>query len=205
MTAELAGWGRYPRHHNNLLAPQSVAALCALRSSLDNYVPRGAGRAYGDAGIGLGSTVAMRALNRMRDFDPVNGLLTVEAGVTLEEVIDVVLPRGWFAPAVPGTRFVTVGGMVAADVHGKNHHRTGGFGAHVASLTLLPPRGGLLTCSRSENSALFHATVGGMGLTGAIVEVTLRLIRVETGWIRQKTVATKDLEFDACGPRQGRS
>lgn len=194
MTAELAGWGRYPRHHNNLLAPQSVAALCALRSSLDNYVPRGAGRAYGDAGIGLGSTVAMRALNRMRDFDPVNGLLTVEAGVTLEEVIDVVLPRGWFAPAVPGTRFVTVGGMVAADVHGKNHHRTGGFGAHVASLTLLPPRGGLLTCSRSENSALFHATVGGMGLTGAIVEVTLRLIRVETGWIRQKTVATKDLE-----------
>jgi decaprenylphospho-beta-D-ribofuranose 2-oxidase len=165
-----------------------------MQASLDNYVARGAGRAYGDAGIGLGSTIAMRALNRMRDFDPVNGLVTVEAGVSLEEVIDALLPRGWFVPAVPGTRFVTLGGMVAADVHGKNHHRTGGFGAHVASLKLLAPRGELLTCSRDENCALFDATIGGMGLTGAIVEVTLRLIRVETGWVRQRTVATRDLE-----------
>jgi decaprenylphospho-beta-D-ribofuranose 2-oxidase len=194
VTADLAGWGRYPRHHSNLLAPYSIGALCALRLGLDNYVARGAGRAYGDAGVGLGSTVAMRGLNRMRDFDPESGLLTVEAGVTLEEVIDVVLPRGWFVPAVPGTRFVTVGGMIAADVHGKNHHRTGGFGAHVVSLALLPPRGKLVPCSRSENSDLFRATIGGMGLTGAIVEATIRLIKVETGWIRQKTVATQDLD-----------
>jgi len=192
--ADLAGWGRYPRHSGDVVTPHSAAALRAVQAGLDPYVARGAGRAYGDAGVGLEATVSMRALDRMRAFDSVNGLLTVEAGVTLEEIINVLLPRGWFAPAVPGTRFVTVGGMVAADVHGKNHHRTGGFGAHVASLALLTPQGELLTCSRSENSALFHATIGGMGLTGAIVEATLRMIPVETGWIRQRTVATKNLD-----------
>ena len=194
VTTELGGWGRYPRCCSTLLTADSVASVRALQRDLEGYVARGAGRAYGDAGVGLPSTIAMRSLDRMRHFDPASGVLTVEAGVTLKDVIDALLPRGWFVPVVPGTSFVTVGGMVAADVHGKNHHRCGGFGHHVISLVLLAPSGEALTCSPSENAELFKATIGGMGLTGIIVEVTFRMIRVETGWIRQSTRATSDLD-----------
>src|SRR5579875_321880 len=194
VTTELGGWGRYPRCCSTLLTADSVASVRALQRDLEGYVARGAGRAYGDAGVGLPSTIAMRSLDRMRHFDPASGVLTVEAGVTLKDVIDALLPRGWFVPVVPGTSFVTVGGMVAADVHGKNHHRCGGFGHHVISLVLLAPSGEALTCSPSENAELFKATIGGMGLTGVIVEVTFRMIRVETGWIRQSTRATSDLD-----------
>jgi FAD/FMN-containing dehydrogenase len=118
----------------------------------------------------------------------------VEAGVLLAQVIETFLPRGWFVPAVPGTRFVTVGGMVAADTHGKNHQRSGGFGACVHSLLLLLPSGEALTCSPTENAELFAATIGGMGLTGIILEVTFRLMRVETGWIRQKAIVAPSLD-----------
>lgn len=192
MMCELAGWGRSTRYHGELLAPHSLGDLHEIQTGLSGYVARGAGRAYGDAGIGLNTTIDMRRLNRMRAFDPEEGLLTVEAGVTLAEVIDALLPRGWFVPAVPGTRFVTVGGMVAADVHGKNHHRSGGFGSHVASLLLLSPSGIAMRCSPQSNREMFDATIGGMGLTGTIVEVTLRLLPVETGWIRQTTIPTAD-------------
>ena len=190
---ELAGWGRYPRHETELLAPapEALPAILAERSGL---VVRGNGRAYGDAAIGERLTLASRRLDRMRRFDPATGLLTVEAGVLLAEVIDAFLPRGFFPAVVPGTRLVTVGGMIAADVHGKNHHRDGGFGDHVASFRLALPGGAVVTCSAEENAELFAATIGGMGLTGAILEATIRLRPVETGWLRQQTTVAPDLD-----------
>ncbi len=190
---ELAGWGRYPRHETELLAPapEALPAILAERSGL---VVRGNGRAYGDAAIGERLTLASRRLDRMRRFDPATGLLTVEAGVLLAEVIDAFLPRGFFPAVVPGTRLVTVGGMIAADVHGKNHHRDGGFGDHVASFHLALPGGAVVTCSAEENAELFAATIGGMGLTGAILEATIRLRPVETGWLRQQTTVAPDLD-----------
>jgi decaprenylphospho-beta-D-ribofuranose 2-oxidase len=121
------------------------------------------------------------------------GLLTVEAGALLGDIIAALLPRGWFPAVVPGTRLVTVGGAIAADVHGKNHHRDGGFGDHVESLQLATGDGRVLTCSRNENADLFQATVGGMGLTGTILQAQLRLRQVETSWIRQRTTVAPNL------------
>lgn len=194
MTAVLSGWGRHPRHASEFLEPRRAEELRRLQAARTGWVARGNGRAYGDAAIGLEATIGLRALNRMRHLDEVAGTLTVEAGVTLGEVIHALLPRGWFVPAVPGTQFVTIGGMVASDIHGKNHHATGGFGAHVGALTLVLPDGAVVTCSPAENAALFRATIGGQGLTGTITEVTFGLMRVETGWIRQRTIATADLD-----------
>jgi FAD/FMN-containing dehydrogenase len=137
--------------------------------------------------------MVMGAFNRMRSFDPDAGLLTVEAGTLLSDIIATFLPRGYFPAVVPGTRFVTVGGMLAADVHGKNHHSVGGFGEHVACFTLAVPDGAVLRCSRTENQELFFATIGGMGLTGTVLDVTLRLIPVETGWITETIMVAPNL------------
>jgi decaprenylphospho-beta-D-ribofuranose 2-oxidase len=136
----------------------------------------------------------MTAFNHMLAFDPASGLLTVEAGVVLGDIIDVFLPRGWFPPVTPGTKFVTVGGMIAADVHGKNHHKHGSFGNFVAWIDLLGPDGTLRRCSPLENSTLFGWTIGGMGLTGIILRAAFQLQPVESGWIRMQTVAAPGLD-----------
>lgn len=129
----------------------------------------------------------------MRAFDPESGRLTVEAGVLLSDILAVFVPRGYFPPVVPGTKLLTVGGLVAADVRGKNHHRRGGFGDHVERLSLVLPSGETTICSPRENAELFRATIGGMGLTGVIEEVTFRMIRIETGWVSQRTVVAENL------------
>lgn len=191
-TQEVSGWGRYPRQATRLLPVREAAAVSPLHRSGTGLIARGNGRAYGDAAIGADTTLALRGLDRMIAFDPETGHLAVEAGVLLADIIDAFLPRGFFPPVVPGTRFVTVGGAIAADVHGKNHHGAGGFGAHLRDLTLALPDGTVRTCG--PESDLFAATVGGMGLTGTILRATLALRRVETGWIRQSTVAAADLD-----------
>lgn len=190
---ELSGWGRYPRHSGEVVRPAVPGDLAMLQRDLPTYVARGNGRAYGDAAIGTGRTLDMRRFDRMKRFEEPSGLLTVEAGVLLADIIDRFLPRGFFPTVVPGTRFVTVGGMIAADVHGKNHHRVGGFGDHVMALKLMLSSGETVPCSREENAGLFRATIGGMGLTGTIVEATIRLTKVETGWIRQRTIKADDV------------
>ena len=122
----------------------------------------------------------------MLAFNPQAGILTVEAGVVLGEIVDVFLPRGWFPPVTPGTKFVTVGGMIAADVHGKNHHKHGSFGNFVEWVNILGAHGGIKRCSRTVNSELFSYTTGGMGLTGIILRAAFRMLPVETAWIRQE-------------------
>lgn len=191
---ELSGWGRYPRHPSETLNPASPTAVPPLMASHSGVVARGNGRAYGDAAIGERTTLVTRGLDRIRAFDPATGRVRVEAGLLLADLLDVMVPRGFFPPVVPGTKFVTVGGMIASDVHGKNHHRDGGFGDHVETLTLALPDGSLLTCSQTENAELFSATIGGMGLTGTIIEATFRLRPIETGWMRQQTIVAPHLE-----------
>jgi FAD/FMN-containing dehydrogenase len=158
---------------------------------------RGLGRAYGDAALPApgdlriaGSTLADRILA----FDPSTGVITAEAGLSLDTLYHALLPRGWFTPVTPGTRFVTLGGMVAADVHGKNHHVDGCFGHHVDAVTMRVASGQIVTCSRRQHPDLFAATIGGMGLTGHILDVTFRLTHVPSPWIYQETVRVPDID-----------
>jgi FAD/FMN-containing dehydrogenase len=160
-------------------------------------LPRGLGRAYGDAAVpAREETLVLQttSADRILDWDPVSGRLTAEAGLSLAEVLRLFLPRGWFPPVTPGTKFVTLGGCVACDVHGKNHHRDGSFGAFVERLALLTADGKEIACGPEQDRELFLATLGGMGLTGLITEVTLRLAPVETGYIAMETEAVPDLD-----------
>lgn len=190
---KLSGWGRYPVHEARVTAPRDMAGLveCLAHGSL---IVRGNGRSYGDSAVNGINTVSMRHFNRMIAFDPHDGQLVAEGGVLLSDVISVFLSRGWFPAVTPGTKFVTLGGMVAADVHGKNHHREGSFGACVDWLDLLQSDGSVARCSRREHPDLFEWTIGGMGLTGVILRVAMRLRPVETGWIRQTTIPAWNLD-----------
>jgi FAD/FMN-containing dehydrogenase len=155
----------------------------------DLPLARGLGRAYGDAALPAPGDFAVAGTtlaDRILAFDPSSGLLTAEAGLSLDDLCRVFLPRGFFTPVTPGTRFVTLGGMVAADVHGKNHHRDGCFGQHVASLRVRVGDGRVVACSLTEHQDLFRATIGGMGLTGAILEVTFRMAKVPSPWIYEE-------------------
>ncbi|HYB90309.1 MAG TPA: FAD-binding oxidoreductase [Candidatus Binataceae bacterium] len=194
--AMLTGWGRYPSAQSDLYRPEKISELKAVVSSDSTSVlARGAGRAYGDAALNADNRVVdFGRLNRMLAFDPATGVLRCEAGVTIDEIIDVFLPRGFFPPVVPGTRFVTMGGAVAADVHGKNHHRDSSLGSHVTSFDLMLASGEVRRCSREENSELFWATLGGMGLTGVILAVELKLRQIESAYIDGKLIRAADID-----------
>lgn len=189
----LAGWGRYPVADCALSAPRDAAALAALLAEGAPLIARGNGRAYGDSALNRQRTVSMRHFDRMLDFDGETGVLTAEAGVLLGDVIAALLPRGWFPAVTPGTKFVTLGGMAAADVHGKNHHLDGGFANFVDWVEVMGADGRITRAARTENRDLFDWTLGGMGLTGVIVRLAMRLRRIETGWIRQRAIAAPDL------------
>jgi FAD/FMN-containing dehydrogenase len=191
--AQISGWGRFPVVDTDLVTPRSFAGVSDAMAVARPGVARGNGRAYGDAGIGLGQTVSMTAFDRVRSFDPDTGRIRLEAGVLLSDLIDTFGPRGFLPYVVPGTRFVTVGGAIAADVHGKNHHGEGGFGRYVDSLLLLTGQGETIEASHDRNADAFLATIGGMGLTGMILEATFRLRRVESGWIRQQVIPAANL------------
>ncbi|MGY8676854.1 FAD-binding oxidoreductase [Bradyrhizobium sp. UFLA05-153] len=191
--ALISGWGRFPVVDTDLLTPRSFGAVGDAIAATSGGVARGNGRAYGDAGIGVSQTLAMTAFDRVRSFDPATGRIRLEAGVLLSDLIETFGPRGFLPYVVPGTRFVSVGGAIAADVHGKNHHCEGGFGRYVDSILLRTGAGETIEASREVNPDVFLATIGGMGLTGVILEATLRLRPVETGWIRERVISASDL------------
>ena len=190
---KLAGWGRYPVADCAVRAPRDAGAL---RSALRDgpLIARGNGRAYGDSAMNRTNTVSMRRFDRMLGFDAQTGVLVAEAGVLLGDIIAAFLPRGWFPAVTPGTRFVTLGGAIAADVHGKNHHIDGGFGNFADWIEVMGPDGTITRAARDDNADLFAWTVGGMGLTGVILRAAIRLRPVETGWIRQTSRAVPDFE-----------
>lgn len=155
----------------------------------------GNGRSYGDVGLNdEGMLLLTRGLDRFVWFDEAAGILTCEAGVLLDEILALIVPRGWFLPVTPGTRFVTVGGAIANDVHGKSHHCRGSFGNHVRRLTLLRSDRGLLECSLQSEPELFRATVGGLGLTGLILTAELALMRIPGPYLQTETRRFAGLE-----------
>jgi decaprenylphospho-beta-D-ribofuranose 2-oxidase len=190
-SAGLAGWGRFPVAPGEAQLSEDLVGLTARMP-----LTRGAGRAYGDAALPASvdrRVAASTMADRILGFDPDTGLLTAESGLSVEDIYRVFLPRGYFTPVSPGTRFVTLGGMVASDVHGKNHHCEGTIGRHVESLRLRVGTGDVVTCSRTSNPDLFRATLGGMGLTGHILEVNVRLARVPSPWIVAERERIDDL------------
>ena len=189
---KLTGWGRYPEIETQLCAPRDLEALGALVADTPGLIARGNGRAYGDCAAGP-VTVSTRHLNRMHSFDPRTGQLVAEAGVLMGDVITAFLPRGWFPMVSPGTKFVTLGGAIAADVHGKNHHKDGSFRTCVDWIEVMDAQGQTRRASRQDNSALFEHTLGGMGLTGVITRAAIRLRPVESAWIRQTLQPMPDL------------
>jgi decaprenylphospho-beta-D-ribofuranose 2-oxidase len=191
---KLSGWGRYPVLEARTHRPRSMDALRDLVLSEPNLIARGNGRAYGDSAINTSATIETRHLNRMIAFDPASGQLVAEAGLLLGDVITAFLPRGWFPMVTPGTKFVTLGGAIAADVHGKNHHKDGSFRSCVDWIDVMGPDGEVHRCSSKDDPALFDHTVGGMGLTGIILRAAIRLRSVETAWIRQTTTALPNLK-----------
>jgi len=189
---DLAGWGNFPRHDSAVSAPRSEAGLAA-QVARGHAIARGNGRSYGDSAISPRNTIDMRNFDRMIAFDAETGVLEAEAGVILTDVIDAFLPRGWFPMVTPGTRLITLGGAIAADVHGKSHHIDGSFGACVNWIDVMGPDGAVTRASRDENPDLFGWTIGGMGLTGIILRCAIRLKPVQSGWIRQTMIPADNL------------
>jgi len=190
----LSGWGRFPRLDCRTVEPCGRDDLASAIVANDSLIAHGNGRAYGDAALNPKGTLLMRGYREVLSFDQKTGRLTCEAGLMLSEIIERFVPLGWHPPVAPGTKFVTVGGMIAADIHGKNHHCAGSFGRYVESIKLVQADGTLVQCSRQENSELFAATCGGMGLTGVILEATFSLVPIETSLIRRETLRARNLE-----------
>lgn len=192
-------WGRTVRADR---PARPIEDLLANGFTGGSWLPFGNGRSYGDSCHNdRGTLIDCRGLDHIHSFDEQTGELTCGPGVLLGDILNHVLPSGFFLPVTPGTSYVSVAGAIANDVHGKNHHVRGTFGAHVLQFRLLRSTGETLVCSPNSNPALFSATIGGMGLTGLITEATIRLMRVSNPDIRQRTLRFNSLDvyFDRCG------
>ncbi|MFE2211847.1 FAD-binding protein [Streptomyces canus] len=194
-TVPVTGWGRTAPTAARLIRPRSYEeAVAAVRGcGARGGIPRGLGRAYGDAAQNAGGAVFdMTGLNRVHAIDAEGGTVLCDAGVSLHRLTEVLLPLGWFVPVTPGTGYVTVGGAIGADIHGRNHHVSGSFSRHVLSFELLAADGEIRTVRRG--TPLFDATTGGMGLTGMILTATVQLQPVETSLMSVDTERARDLD-----------
>jgi len=187
----------------SLFSPETISD--AVPPADDTVIARGQGRSYGDAAISTtGLVMLSERLNRAVCFDEKSGLLQAEAGITIADLLDAFVSKGWFPSVVPGTKFVSVGGCVAADIHGKNHHRAGTFGQYINELEIVSADRARLHCTPDDGAELFWATVGGMGLTGIITQVTLRLSPIESPYMVVQQTRAKDLD-DSLSMLEGKS
>lgn len=189
-------WGRFP-HANG----QNAHVLRWLDEDIDltsipkPILPYAYGRSYGDSCLNIkGSLLDTTSLRRFIAFDPESGLLRCEAGISLADILDVLVPRGWFLPVTPGTKYVSLGGAIANDVHGKNHHWAGTFGCHIRSFELLRSTGERFLCSPQTHRELFHATIGGLGLTGLILWAELQMKPIPSRWLQTERIRFSTLD-----------
>ena len=187
----LTGWGNTGVPARELRGEDLVALTERA------VLTRGLARSYGDSSLpppGVTEVAGTALADRILEFDPESGRMRAEAGLSIHEINRLFLHRGFFMPVTPGTQFVTLGGMVASDVHGKNHHVAGTFGRHVDALKMRVPSAGVVECSREQHEELFRATIGGMGLTGHILEVAFGLEKIPSPWILQESFRVKDID-----------
>ena len=190
----ISGWGGYPKTNSEVISPRSIDEYkINLKKT---FIARGRGRSYGDS-ANYKTVLQTSFLDKIIHFDKINGLITCEAGITIKKILENIVPTGWFIPVSPGTSFATLGGSIASDVHGKNHHRSGSFGEHVKDIKIMLGNGNIENISTENNSDLFYATCGGMGLTGVILSATIKLISIKSSQIIQTELKSKSLE-DTC-------
>lgn len=192
MVKQLSNWGNYPALDCDESSFTQEEQLTQYVNTHDHIIARGNGRCYGDASLSEHSISTLR-YDKVLQFDTENGIFECQAGITLDQVLAIIVPKGWFLPVTPGTKFITIGGAVASDVHGKNHHAEGSFSNHVITMEVLTGVG-FMNCSPENNPDLFWATCGGMGLTGIITKVQFRLKKIETAYIRQKQIKAENLD-----------
>jgi decaprenylphospho-beta-D-ribofuranose 2-oxidase len=193
MKKDIANWGNFPVMESEEINPSFLEDIRQYVQKPGEFIPRGNGRCYGDASL-ANRTIRTTRFDKILSFDAEQGTFECESGLTLDRILDVIVPKGWFLPVTPGTKFITVGGAVASDVHGKNHHVDGCFSHHVQEMDIVVADGQVITCGPSLVADLFEATCGGMGLTGVITRVRFSLKKIETSYIRQKQVKAANLE-----------
>lgn len=195
MGTDAESWGRFPRaNHKDEVSPEWESDVVRLVTSTSHFLAYGMGRSYGDVCLNEGGTLLrMHRRDHILSFDRQRGIIRAEAGLSIASMLTVIVPHGWFTPVTPGTKFVTLGGAIANDVHGKNHHKVGTFGCHVQCFELLRSDGTRHVCSAQQNRELFEATIGGLGLTGVILWVELQLISIASRMIEEESIKAGSL------------
>lgn len=190
---KVTNWGNFPVVEKEMKSDDSLRKIKEFVKNNNEIIARGNGRCYGDASLSE-HIFSTKKLNKFISFDRLNGVLECEAGVLLSDILEVTVPQGYFLFVTPGTKFITVGGAIASDVHGKNHHAEGCFSDYVLEFSLLNENGDVLNCSRNENADKFWATIGGMGLTGIILSAKIKLKNIESAYIRQESIKAENLD-----------
>lgn len=194
--SQYQSWGRYPKTVQRACPPLLWRSeSLPLPQDKESVLPFGLGRSYGDVCLNdLGRVIPTRWLNRFIHFDQSSGVLRCEAGVSLAAILELIVPLAWFLPVTPGTKYVTVGGAIANDVHGKNHHKAGTFGSHVPRFELLRSNGDRFECSKESNAEYYSATIGGMGLTGIITWADIQLLPIRNRFVDEKSIKYRTLD-----------
>ena len=189
----LMSWGMYPKNKNTVFKFDKEETLEEIINKHNELIPHGNGRSYGDSALS-NKIINVKPKDYFIDFDEEKGLLHIQAGVLLSEILEAYVPRGWFLKVTPGTKLITVGGAIASDVHGKNHHVEGCFSECVKEFQIMLADGEVVTCSKEATPELFKATCGGMGLTGVILDAKIYLKKINSQYIDQTTIKTKNLK-----------
>ncbi len=192
MQKKISGWGRNILVNTNVFIPKSLKQLKKLTDK--NCIARGLGRSYGDSSINKSKTIVTTNLNKIIFFDKKKGILEAESGISIEQLLSLIVKEGWFLPVTPGSKKITLGGMIASDIHGKNHHKVGNFSNFVLGLKILNHKKKLIECNKKKNHLLFKFTVGGMGLTGIIYSCRIKLKKIASDLIFEEKIKNYNLK-----------
>ena len=189
---KISGWGKQKLINCKIVKPKTISEI--KRSITKNCISRGMGRSYGDSSIQPKKTIVMTNFSKIINFDNTNGIIKVQAGIKLLDLLGYIVPKGWFIPVSPGTKFVTIGGMIASNVHGKNHHKVGGLVNFLKEIKVIDENKKIRICSNKIQKNFFLSTCGGMGLTGVVIEATIKLKKIDNSYIKETIYCTKELK-----------
>lgn len=189
----VTNWGNFPIVKKEIRAEEDYDKIREFLKTHNEVIARGNGRCYGDASL-ADAIFSTQKLNKFIGFDRINGILECEAGVLLSDILEVIVPQGYFLAITPGTKLISLGGAIASNVHGKNHHKKGNFSECVLEFSIMDENGMIITCSREKNTEKFWSTLGGMGLTGIILSAKIKLQAIETAYIRQESIKAQNID-----------